>query len=73
MTRIQALQSARRRAATIPVRTETPDCWLPVPQIEVPWLLAHGASADAVDAMQRRSIRATFEAAAAMAQGASSK
>ncbi len=51
-------------------RTTTTDCWLPVPQIEVPWLLAHGASQDDVDAMQRRSIRATFEAAAAMAGGA---
>ena len=44
------------------------DCWLAVPQFEVPWLLEHGASADDVDAMLVRSIRATFEAAAAMAE-----
>jgi phosphotriesterase-related protein len=48
-------------------RTETPDCWLPVPQIEVPWLLAHGATEDDIDAMLTRSIRKSFEAAAAMA------
>ena len=41
------------------------DCWTRVPEHEVPWLLAHGASDDDVDAMLRRSIRATFEAAAA--------
>jgi len=54
-------------------RTVTPDCWLPVPQIEVPWLLAHGASEDDVEAMLRRSIRGTFEAAAAMATGTPAK
>ena len=41
------------------------DCWTLVPEHEVPWLLEHGASDDDVDAMLRRSIRATFEAAAA--------
>jgi phosphotriesterase-related protein len=44
-----------------------PDCWTLVPQHEVPWLLANGASADDVDAVLRRSVRATFEAAAGMA------
>ena len=44
-----------------------PDCWLQVPQFEVPWLREHGAGEDAIDAMLRRSIRATFEAAARMA------
>jgi len=48
-------------------RPGNPDCWLPVSQIEVPWLLAHGATDDDIDAMLRRSIRNTFEAAAAMA------
>ena len=41
------------------------DCWTLVPEYEVPWLLENGATADDVDAMLRRSIRATFEAAAA--------
>jgi phosphotriesterase-related protein len=40
--------------------------WTLVPDVEVPWLLDHGVSADQVDGMLRRSIRATFEAAAAM-------
>ena len=41
------------------------DCWTRVSLHEVPWLLANGASEDDVDAMLRRSIAATFEAAAA--------
>ena len=44
-----------------------PDCWLRVPQHELPWLLANGATDDDIDALLTRSIRATFEAAAAMA------
>jgi phosphotriesterase-related protein len=44
-----------------------PDCWLLVPNHEVPWLLANGCTEDDVDEMLRGSIRATFEAAAAMA------
>ncbi len=48
-------------------RPPNPDCWLPVPEVEVPWLLAHGATPDQVDAMLQTSVRATFEAAAAMA------
>lgn len=47
-----------------------PDCWLPVPQLELTWLREHGASEDQIDAFMRRSIVATFEAAAAMAIGA---
>ena len=43
------------------------DCWLPVPTFELPWLLEHGASEDDIDAVMCRSIRGTFEAAAAMA------
>ena len=43
------------------------DCWLTVPRYEIPWLRAHGASEDQIDAMCRRSIVATFDAAAAMA------
>jgi phosphotriesterase-related protein len=42
------------------------DCWLPVPEFEVPWLRAHGATDDQVDAMCRGSVRSTFEAAARM-------
>ena len=48
-------------------RPFAPDCWLRVSNDEVPWLLANGASEDDIDAMLTRSIRATFEAAAAMA------
>lgn len=43
------------------------DCWLSVPEFEVPWLRAHGATDDQVDAMCRGSVRSTFEAAAGMA------
>ena len=50
-----------------PVGDPNPDVWLPVPNAEVPWLLAHGATDDDIDAMLTRSVRATFEAAAAMA------
>jgi phosphotriesterase-related protein len=42
------------------------DCWLPVPEFEVPWLRAHGATDDQVDAMCRGSVRSTFKAAARM-------
>jgi predicted metal-dependent phosphotriesterase family hydrolase len=42
-----------------------PECWTLVPEHEVPWLRNHGASEDDIDAMLRRSIRTTFEAAAA--------
>jgi hypothetical protein len=44
-----------------------PDCWLRVSQYELPWLLANGATDDDIDALLTRSIRATFDAAAAMA------
>ncbi len=43
---------------------DNPECWTAVSTIEVPWLLAHGASQADVDAMQVGSIRRTFEAAA---------
>jgi phosphotriesterase-related protein len=43
------------------------DAWLPVPQLELTWLKEHGASEDVIDALMRRSIQATFEAAARMA------
>src|SRR5581483_9378872 len=36
--------------------TPNPDCWLPIPQFEWPWLLQHGASEDQLDAMARRSV-----------------
>lgn len=48
-------------------RPFNPDCWLLVPSVQVPWLLDHGASEDDIDALLVRSVRATFEAAAAMA------
>ena len=48
-------------------RDPNPECWTLVPDYEVPWLRAHGATDDQVDAVLTRSIRATFEAAASMA------
>jgi phosphotriesterase-related protein len=47
-----------------PAGTDVSDCWLPVPQFEVPWLREHGATDDQIDAMCRRSVQSTFEAAA---------
>jgi phosphotriesterase-related protein len=46
-----------------------PDCWLRITNHQLPWLLANGATDDHIDAMMTRSIRATFESAAAMASG----
>jgi phosphotriesterase-related protein len=43
-----------------------PDLWTLVPEHEVPWMQANGASDDEIDAVLRRSIRATFDAAAKM-------
>jgi phosphotriesterase-related protein len=43
-----------------------PDVWTLVPEHEVPWLLANGASEADVEAMLVTSIRRTFEAAAGM-------
>ncbi|MFA7249369.1 MAG: hypothetical protein WC273_07000 [Dehalococcoidia bacterium] len=47
-------------------RPENPAVWRLVPEWEVPWLRAHGVTEDQIDAMLTRSVRATFEAAAAM-------
>lgn len=47
-------------------RDPNPDCWTLVPVYEVPWLLANGAAEDDIDAVLRRSIRSTFDAAARM-------
>jgi len=47
--------------------TPRPDLWTLVPQHEVPWLREHGASADQIDAVLRRAMQATVEAAANMA------
>lgn len=46
-----------------------PECWLRVSNVELPWLRDNGVSEDDIDAMMTRSIRTTFEAAAAMASG----
>ena len=46
---------------------DTSVCWLPIPQIEIPWLRDNGATADQIEAMTTRSVAATFEAAARMA------
>ncbi len=54
------------RFGTAPVNIE---CWLPVPREEIPWLGEHGASEDDIDAVLRRSVAATFEAASRMARG----
>jgi phosphotriesterase-related protein len=40
------------------------DAWMPIPRIEIPWLREHGASEDQIDAVTRRAVRSTFEAAA---------
>jgi phosphotriesterase-related protein len=50
------------------VRPSDPNCWLAVSQVELPWLRANGAGEDDIDAMMRRSIVATFEAAARMSR-----
>lgn len=47
---------------------DTSGCWLPIPQIEIPWLRDNGATEEQIDAMTTRSVRSTFEAAAAMAK-----
>ena len=56
------------RYAGRPLGEPNADVWLGVPEYEVPWLLEHGATEDDIDAMLVRSIRATFDAAAAMAR-----
>ena len=43
-----------------------PDLWRLVPEHEVPWLRDNGASDDDIDAIMRRSMQATVEAAAGM-------
>ncbi|MGE3855478.1 MAG: phosphotriesterase [Dehalococcoidia bacterium] len=48
------------------IRPTNLDCWTYVPRHEVPWLLLHGLTEDQVAGMTVRSIRRTFEAAAAM-------
>ncbi len=50
-----------------PAGLDLSGCWLPVPEFEIPWLREHGATDDQIDAMCRRSVQATFEAAASMA------
>jgi phosphotriesterase-related protein len=50
-------------------RPEDPDCWLKIPNSQIPWLRRHGASEDDIDALLTRSVRATFEAAAEMRAG----
>ena len=50
-----------------PPGTDVTACWLTVPEFEIPWLREHGATDDQVDAMCRRSVQSTFEAAAGMA------
>jgi hypothetical protein len=48
-------------------RPFNPECWLLVPDVQVPWLRDHGVSDDNIEALLTRSVRATFEAAAVMA------
>jgi phosphotriesterase-related protein len=45
-----------------------PDLWTLVSEHELPWLREHGATNDQIDAVLRRSMQATVEAAAAMAR-----
>ena len=53
--------------AARPADADFSDCWLTIPEVEIPWLRDHGATDDQIDAMCRRSVQATFDAAAAMA------
>lgn len=48
---------------------ENPECWLPIPKQQVPWLREQGVTDDEIDAATVRSVRATFEAASRMALG----
>ena len=48
------------------IRPTMLDCWTSVPHHELPWLRAHGLSDEQIAGMTQRSIRRTFEAAAAM-------
>lgn len=48
------------------IRPANLDCWTLVPNHEAPWLLANGLTEDDVAGMTVRSIRRTFQAAAAM-------
>ena len=50
-----------------PADADTSGCWLPIPQIEIPWLRQHGATEEQIQAMTTGSIASSFEAAAAMA------
>ncbi len=45
-----------------------PDCWLRISNFELPWLRERGATDDDIDALMHRSVRATFDAAAAMVE-----
>ncbi len=48
------------------VRPENPRAFCLVSEVQIPWLKAHGVTDHQVDAMLVRSVRASFEAAAAM-------
>lgn len=48
------------------IRPTNLDCWTFVPAHEVPWLRAHGLTDEQIAGMTERSVRRTFEAAAAM-------
>ena len=56
-----------RLGSAPPPGTDVTACWLPVPELEIPWLREHGATEDQIDGMCRRSVQSTFEAAAGMA------
>ena len=50
-------------------RPEDSNCYVRVSQMEIPWLLAHGATEADIQATLIGSVRAMFESASAMKQG----
>ncbi|MDC0035122.1 hypothetical protein OAJ44_02005 [Chloroflexi bacterium] len=61
-----AAYSVNRGPASGGPRIEDANCWLPVPNFEIPWLLNKGVREDSIDAMMIKSIQRTFEAAESM-------
>ncbi len=49
-------------------RVENARCWLTIPQFQLPWLRERGVTPEQIDELMAGSVRATFEAAAAMAE-----
>ena len=61
-----AAYSINRGPASGGPRIEDPECWLPVPNFEIPWLRDKGVDEDSIDSMMIKSVQRTFEAAHSM-------